>query len=125
MKNLYGSQFNLLNKLHRTLYFICGPTAVGKSSLALRLAKKIEGMIINADSMQVYSNLEILTARPSIKDHQMIQHKLYGYIDGSVRYNVARWCEDTLSIINENIKKKIPSIIVGGTGMYENSHSKD
>ena len=56
--------------MNQFLYFITGPTAVGKSSLAIRLAEKIKGIIINADSMQVYSNLEILTARPSKKDHK-------------------------------------------------------
>lgn len=105
--------------MKENIYFITGPTAIGKSSLAIRLAKKINGLIINADSMQVYSNLEILTARPTKKDHLKVQHKLYGYVDGSERYNVAKWCEEISLIINEN--KKTPLIIVGGTGMYINS----
>ena len=107
--------------MSRILYFITGPTAIGKSSLAIRLAEKINGVIINADSMQVYSNLKILTARPSKMDQDKIKHKLYGYVDGSKRYNVARWCNDILKIINDNKKNKIPSIIVGGTGMYIDS----
>ena len=89
--------------------------------MAIRLAKKINGIIINADSMQVYSNLAILTARPKKEDLQIKEHKLYGYVDGAERYNVAKWCNDVIKIINENIKKKIPLIIVGGTGMYINS----
>ena len=104
--------------MSQILYFITGSTAIGKSSLAIRLAEKINGVIINADSMQVYSNLKILTARPSKTDHEKIKHKLYGYIEGSKRYNVAKWCYDILKIINDNKKNKIPSIIVGGTGMY-------
>jgi len=104
--------------LNQKIYFIVGPTAIGKSSLAIRLAKKINGVIINADSMQVYSNLEIITARPSKMDHQKIKHELYGFIDGSERYNVAKWCKDISKVLNENQKKNIPSIIVGGTGMY-------
>ena len=96
-------------------YFICAPTATGKSSLAIRLAKKIGGKIVNADSMQVYSNLEILTARPSKTDHEKVEHLLYGYINGSERYNVAKWIRDISKIIN---KSKAPLIIVGGTGMY-------
>ena len=107
--------------MNNLLYFISGPTSVGKSSLALRLAKKINGIIINADSMQVYSNLKVLSARPSKKDHQIVDHKMYGYVDGSVRYNVAIWCNDITKIINQNLKNRIPSIIVGGTGMYIHS----
>ena len=104
--------------MNLNLYFIIGPTAVGKSSFAIRLAKKINGMIVNADSMQVYSNLEILTARPSKKDHAKIKHELYGYVDGSERYNVAKWCNNIIQIINKNKKTNTPTIIVGGTGMY-------
>jgi len=104
--------------LIKPLIFIIGPTAIGKSALAIEIAKKLNGEIINADSMQVYSNLCILTARPSDIDNKMVPHHLYGYVDGSNRHNVASWCEDTISIIKENNKKSIHSIIVGGTGMY-------
>jgi len=103
------------------LYFIVGPTAIGKSSLAIRLAEKIKGTIINADSMQIYSNLEILTARPSKKDLLKVKHELYGYVDGSERYNVSKWCNDIVQKISQNKIKNIPSIIVGGTGMYIHS----
>jgi len=111
----------LLNNLNQTLYFIAGPTCIGKSSLAIRLAKKINGVIINADSMQVYSNLNILTARPSKKDLLEIKHELYGYVDAAVRYNVSNWCNDVLKIIKNNEKNNLPSIIVGGSGMYIDS----
>ena len=107
--------------MDQNLFFICGPTGIGKSSLALRLAKKINGVIINSDSMQIYSNLDILTARPSKKDCQIVRHELYGYVSGSERYNVAKWCNDISRIITINKKNNTPSIIVGGTGMYINS----
>ena len=109
------------NKLNTFIHFISGPTAVGKSELAIKLAKKINGVIINGDSMQVYLNLHVLTARPSKEDENLITHKLYGYIDGSVRHNVASWCKDTLTLINENKTNNKPSIIVGGSGMYINT----
>ena len=111
----------MLNNLNQTLYFIAGPTCIGKSSLAIRLAKKINGVIINSDSMQVYSNLNILTARPSKKDLLEIKHELYGYVDAAVRYNVSNWCNDVLKIIKNNEENKLPSIIVGGSGMYIDS----
>ena len=100
------------------IIFIVGPTCIGKSALSLKIAEKLNGEIINADSMQVYSNLDILTARPSKKDLSKVAHHLYGYVDGSYRYNVANWCEDVMKIINKNINKNVNSIIVGGTGMY-------
>ena len=111
----------MLNNLNQTLYFIAGPTCIGKSSLAIRLAKKINGVIINSDSMQVYSNLNILTARPSKKDLLEIKHELYGYVDAAVRYNVSNWCNDVLKVIKNNEKNNLPSIIVGGSGMYIDS----
>ncbi len=100
------------------IHFISGPTGIGKSDLAIKLAKKINGKIINADSMQVYENLNILTARPSEKDLNEVEHKLYGHIPGSERYNVANWCNEASSFINQFSKKNIPVILVGGTGMY-------
>ncbi|PPR44871.1 MAG: tRNA dimethylallyltransferase [Alphaproteobacteria bacterium MarineAlpha5_Bin6] len=100
------------------LIFIVGPTAIGKSSFAINLAKKINGEIINADSMQVYKDLNILTARPSKEDIKTIPHHLYGYIKGEKRYNVANWCKDISLIIKNNNTNNVHSIIVGGTGMY-------
>ena len=100
------------------IIFISGPTAIGKSELALNLAKKYNGEIINADSMQVYADLNILTARPSDKDNKIVLHHLYGHIKSSYRYNVEKWCNETMSIIRKNNQKKILSIVVGGTGFY-------
>ena len=68
------------------LIFIVGPTAIGKSEFAIKLAKYLKGEIINADSMQVYSELNILTARPSNQDHKIVPHHLYGHINGEVLY---------------------------------------
>ena len=118
MISLFGLQLNLLNNLYLPLIIIAGPTSIGKSIFAINLSKKINGEIINADSMQVYSNLKILTARPSISDTKLVPHHLYGHVNGSNRYNVASWCNDAQKIINFNNSKKINSIIVGGTGMY-------
>ena len=100
------------------IYFIVGPTAIGKSSLAIKVAKKLNGQIINVDSMQVYENLNILTARPSDQEMKEIKHHLYGHIKGSERYNVARWCEEALVIIKNCTKNNIPTVVVGGTGLY-------
>ncbi len=104
--------------MNSPIFFIAGPTGIGKSFLALKLAKKLNGHIINADSMQVYRNLKILTARPSAQEIKEITHHLYGHINGSERYNVGRWCDETSLILKKNIKNNITSIIVGGTGMY-------
>ena len=104
-----------------TIYVIAGPTATGKSDFAIDLAEKVKGVVINSDSMQVYKNLEILTARPSIKEMKSINHHLYGYVEGEERYNVERWCNDATEIINKNISNNITPILVGGTGLYINT----
>ena len=100
------------------IYFIVGPTAIGKSSLAIKVAKKFNGQIINVDSIQVYENLNILTSRPNEKEIIEVKHHLYGHIKGSERYNVARWCEEASVIIKNCSKKNIPTVVVGGTGLY-------
>ena len=100
------------------IYFIVGPTAIGKSSLAIKVAKKFNGQIINVDSIQVYENLNILTSRPNEKEIIEVKHHLYGHIKGSERYNVARWCEEASVIIKNCLKKNIPTVVVGGTGLY-------
>ena len=100
------------------IYFIVGPTAIGKSSLAIKVAKKFNGQIINVDSIQVYENLNILTSRPNEKEIIEVKHHLYGHIKGSERYNVARWCEEASVIIKNCSKKNIPTVVIGGTGLY-------
>lgn len=97
---------------------IVGPTASGKSALALELAKKQPSVIINADSAQVYTDLRILSARPD--DHEMegIDHRLYGYIDGADTCSAARWANDAKAEISAAHEKDILPILVGGTGLY-------
>ena len=109
-----------MNSLSKII-LISGPTASGKSSLAIKLAKKINGEIINADSMQVYKQFKILTARPKKKEQKNIAHYLYGYINFNKKYSTGHWLKDAIKKI-KMIKKnnKIP-IIVGGTGLYFHS----
>ena len=104
--------------MKNTIYFITGPTATGKSKFAIDLSKKIKGEIVNADSMQIYKELKIITARPSQLDNKKIKHHLYGYVDGSNRYNVEKWCQDASQVIKSLNKKNINPIFVGGTGLY-------
>jgi tRNA dimethylallyltransferase len=107
--------------LINTVYVIAGPTATGKSDLSISLAKKISGAVINSDSMQVYENLEILTARPTLSEMKNINHHLYGFVDGRERYNVERWCNDAKEIIKKTSAKNLTPILVGGTGLYINT----
>ena len=100
------------------LIFVVGPTAIGKSDFAINLSKKINGSIINADSMQVYKELKILTARPNSIQTREIKHFLYGHKSGNERYNVAKWCNEVKIKIKQLHKKNITPIIVGGTGLY-------
>ena len=104
--------------MNNKIYFIIGPTASGKSKFALSLADRLNGEIINADSMQIYSELSILTARPTINDQKKINHHLYGFVKGNVRFNVQRWCEEASKKINFLDNKNITPILVGGTGLY-------
>ena len=104
--------------LKSKIILIYGPTASGKSKFAVKLAKKIKGEIINADSMQVYKELRILTARPIKKDYNKIQHHLYGFESVKKNFSTGKWLKLAnykISIIKK--RKKIP-ILVGGTGLY-------
>ena len=106
-----------MNNLFKII-LISGPTASGKSSFALKLAKKINGEIINADSMQVFKNFRILTARPNKKEQKKIKHHLYGVLDLNKKFSTGQWLKSTIKIIKKIRKKhKIP-ILVGGTGLY-------
>ena len=97
-----------------TPVLIAGQTASGKSHLALKIAEKYGGIIINADAIQVYNNWRILTARPSDMDEAKIKHKLYGHIDRAKDYSVGTWIKEVNEILSSNSKP----IIVGGTGLY-------
>ena len=100
------------------IILISGPTSSGKSNFAIKLAKKIKGEIINADSMQVYKQLQILTARPKKKDLKKIKHHLYGFCDVKKKYSTGEWLKLLLSKIKDIRKRKKAPIIVGGTGLY-------
>ena len=106
---------NYLEEINpNTPILIAGQTASGKSHLALQVAAKHGGTIINADASQVYNNWRILTARPSIEDEAKINHKLYGHIDGVTEYSVGTWIKE----IRETLLSNSRPIIVGGTGLY-------
>lgn len=96
---------------------ICGPTASGKSALALELAQKIGAVIVNSDSQQVYKELPILSAQPSEEEKKLCPHFLFGEISGNQDFNVSKWLDLTTSLIKQYDKV----IIVGGTGMYINA----
>ena len=100
---------------------ICGPTASGKTALSIELAKKINGEIISADSMQIYKDMDIGTAKPTKEEMQGIQHYLLDFVSPEERYSVAQYKQDAKCAIKEILSKgKIP-IIVGGTGLYVDS----
>jgi tRNA dimethylallyltransferase len=100
------------------IILISGPTASGKSNFAVKIAKKIQGEIINADSMQVYKNLKVLTARPNKIEQKDIKHHLYGVVYLNEKFSTGQWLELAIKKIkNVHKKKKIP-ILVGGTGLY-------
>jgi len=101
----------------REAILIAGPTASGKSALALRLARERGGIVINADSMQVYRDLRILSARPSPEDEAAAPHRLYGHVDGAVNYSVGRYAEDAARLLAELPPGATP-IFCGGTGLY-------
>lgn len=95
-----------------------GPTASGKSALALALAERIGGEIVNADSMQVYADFRILTARPSAAEAARAPHHLYGHVDAAELYSTGRWLTDALAVINAIQARGKTAIVVGGTGLY-------
>ena len=97
---------------------IAGPTASGKSALALEIAEALGGAIINADSMQVYRDLRIITARPSPEDGVRVAHLLYGHVDAAENYSTGRWCVDASSALRSAEKTGRLPIVVGGTGLY-------
>ena len=104
--------------MRSNIILVAGPTASGKSKFAVNLAKKINGEIINADSMQVYKQLKILTARPNKKDQKKVKHHLYGIIDVKKSFSTGKWLKLTTKKINEIRKRKKIPILVGGTGLY-------
>jgi tRNA dimethylallyltransferase len=100
------------------IILVSGPTASGKSNFAIKVAKKIDGEIINADSMQVYKQLKILTARPNKEEQKNIKHHMYGIIDLKKKFSTGQWLKEATKKIKEIKKRKKIPILVGGTGLY-------
>src|SRR5450432_1211495 len=97
---------------------IAGPTASGKSALALVLAEKYGGVIVNADSMQVYRDLRIITARPTPDEEARVPHRLYGHVDAAVNFSAGHWVSDAANVLAEARGQNRMPIFVGGSGLY-------
>jgi tRNA dimethylallyltransferase len=97
---------------------IAGPTASGKSALAVALAERLAGMVINTDSMQVYRDLFVITARPGVADLARAPHRLYGHVDAAENYSVGRFVEDAAVALGEARAARQVAIFVGGSGLY-------
>lgn len=100
------------------IIILVGPTASGKSSLALAIAEEFSGDIINADSMQVYKDLRVLSARPPIEDEERVPHKLYGVLDATEACSAAKWRDMAVGAIEETLAAGRMPIVCGGTGLY-------
>ncbi len=97
---------------------IAGPTASGKSALAIACARALGGVVVNADSMQVYADLRVLTARPSPDEEAAAPHRLFGHVDAAVNYSVGKWLADAQAVLDEARAQGRLAILAGGTGMY-------
>ena len=103
---------------------IAGPTASGKSALAMARARETGAVIINADSQQLYADLQVLTARPSVEDEAAVEHRLYGVADAAEAWSVGRWARAVMPILAELAEAGRPALLVGGTGLYLTSLTK-
>ena len=99
-------------------YLIAGPTASGKTALALEVAERVGGAVVNADSMQVYRDFRILTARPTPQEEARAPHFLFGHVDAAENYSVGRWLADFAATLAELDARGLTPVVVGGTGMY-------
>ena len=118
------ASFDLAENLYhyeKDLIIIAGPTCVGKSLIAMELAKKIDGVLINADSVQVYEDLKLLSARPTEEDMNQIPHFLYGYVKAEKNYSIADWLQQLHKVLDNLKIIKKTAILVGGSGLYLNS----
>ena len=97
---------------------IAGPTASGKSALALKLARETGAVVVNADSMQVYADLRLLTARPTPDEEAQAEHRLYGVADAAEAWSVGRWLRAAVAVLDELKREGRPVVMVGGTGLY-------
>src|SRR5467141_2751579 len=110
-------QVNSLQESSKAV-LIAGPTASGKSALALELAQKTGGVVINADSMQVYRDLRVITARPTPEEEATVPHRLYGHVDAAVNFSAGHWVADAATALAEvRAQNRLP-IFVGGSGLY-------
>ena len=100
------------------VWVIAGPTASGKSGLALALAERLGGVVVNADALQVYEDLRILTARPSAEDERRVPHRLYGVLPAAQRCSAGEWLRLVEPQISAALADGVPPIVVGGTGLY-------
>lgn len=105
-------------KAGTAVVLLAGPTASGKSRLAVELAQRHGGVVINADSMQVYRELRVLTARPSAEDEALAEHRLYGHVSAGTRYSVGTWLADIAPELAEARRAGRLAIVAGGTGLY-------
>ena len=110
--------------MSKKIILLAGPTASGKSKLAIHLAKKLNGEIINADSMQIYKEFSILSSRPSKLETKKVKHHLYGTISVKKHFSAGDWLKEVKKKINICLKKKKTPIVVGGTGLYFNTITK-
>jgi tRNA dimethylallyltransferase len=113
-----GGHDELRGAADMRVVLIAGPTASGKSALALALAESLGGTIINADSMQVYRDLRIITARPTAEEEARVPHRLYGHVDAGVSYSTGRWCVEASAALRKAQSAGRVPIVVGGTGLY-------
>ena len=108
----------------KKIILLAGPTASGKTNLAIKLAKKLNGEIINADSMQIYKEFSILSSRPSKVETKRVKHHLYGIVSVKKYFSAGDWLKEVKKKIDMCLKKKKIPIIVGGTGLYFNTITK-
>ena len=107
--------------MSKKLLLLAGPTASGKSDLAIKLAKKLNGEIINADSMQVFKEFSILSSRPTLIQTKKVKHHLYGTISVKKYFSAGDWLKKAKKKIDSCVKRKKIPIVVGGTGLYFNT----
>ena len=110
--------------MSKKIILLAGPTASGKSKLAIILAKKLNGEIINADSMQIFKEFKVLSSRPNLSDTKKVKHHLYGIISAKKLFSAGDWLKEARKKIDYCLKKKKIPIIVGGTGLYFNTITK-
>ena len=110
--------------MSKKLVLLAGPTASGKSNLAIKLAKKLNGEIINGDSMQIFKEFTVLSSRPTLNQTRKVKHHLYGIITVKKHFSAGDWLKQVKIKINTCVKKKKIPIIVGGTGLYFNTITK-